>query len=143
MLFIQLSQLIHEAKLSGVHLMIRPAGEGQLSVTLSVEDANLGGGNPELKKALAQPLHSTGAVTELDASVPESLKGFIESFTYVVNQSNEAAVTEGHSKAAPQNTAKTEDEATTEDADTSADTDGDNQDDDELITADDNEDIKF
>ena len=59
-MFIELAQMIAQASLSGVHLMVRPLAEGKLSVMVATESDTLRAENPALKAALAQPLNHGG-----------------------------------------------------------------------------------
>lgn len=126
-MFIQLSQLISQAGLSGMHLMIRPLSEGKISITLSTESGNGSVDNPALKSALAQPLHVQGTVTELDETFSTALNDFIESYTEHSVSNNTQEVIQGHASGAeavaPKTpstaTAKTEGETPKMNADTS------------------------
>jgi PRTRC genetic system protein E len=98
-MFIQLSQLIAQANLSGIHLMLRPIGEGKLSVLVATESTDFRANNPALKAALAQPLNVQGNVTELDDTFSQALQHFIDSYVEHGMTNNVDDVTQGHSDA--------------------------------------------
>lgn len=79
-MFVEISQLITKASLSGLHLMIRPVGEGKVSVILSTEKSNIAPSDTKLQQALSQNICVEGSVTELDESFISSLLQFGENF---------------------------------------------------------------
>lgn len=98
-MFIELAQMIAQASLSGVHLMVRPLAEGKLSVMVATESDTLRAENPALKAALAQPLNIRGDATQLDEDFQTVLNNFIASYTDAAISSNQAAVSDAHAAA--------------------------------------------
>lgn len=99
-MFIQLSQMLTQANLSGVHLMIRPLGEGKLSVMVATESDGFKADNPALKAALAQPLNVQGLATDLGEGFDTALQQFIDTYCETHSTSNVDDVSQGHVQAA-------------------------------------------
>lgn len=79
-MFTLLSQMITKANLSGVTLMVRPTGNGRLSLVLCTESTNWQADDEKLKAALSQPLCIEGDVTELENQILTDLNQYSESF---------------------------------------------------------------
>jgi len=110
-MFITLSQMIAKANLSGITLMIRPTGQGRLSVTLCTESTDWKADDPNLKAALAQPLNIEGEVVEIEDKILSDLNQYSESFVRGAIASNadricaktDQAVTDATNKAQESN----------------------------------------
>lgn len=87
-MFSKLSQLITKASLSGLHLMIRPEGEGRISVILSVEKSGMKAVDEKLQQVLSQNICIQGNVTELEETFINSIMQFAENFSAPSAQSN-------------------------------------------------------
>jgi PRTRC genetic system protein E len=87
-MFELLSQMITKANLSGVTLMIRPSGQGRLSVTLCTESTDWKAEDPSLKAALSQPLNIEGNVLEIQSKMLSDLSQYSESFVRGAIESN-------------------------------------------------------
>jgi len=144
-MFIQLSQMLTQANLSGVHLMIRPLGEGKLSVMVATESEGFKADNPALKAALAQPLNVQGLATDLGEGFETALQQFIDTYCEAHSTTNIDDVSQGHTKAASdakKATAKAETNGETN-AVTQEDSTTDEVPEDETIISGDDEDVQL
>jgi len=87
-MFIQLSKLIIDANLSGIHLMIRPSSDGRLSVVVSSEMGEGEVKDDKLRAALAQALSVEGSASDLDSEFMTYFNQFSASYTQANIASN-------------------------------------------------------
>lgn len=99
-MFTLLNQLITKANLSGITLMVRPTGQGRLSITICTESTDWKAEEPKLKAALSQPLNIEGEVTQLADQIQSDLAQFSESFVQAVISTNVSTVCANTNEAA-------------------------------------------
>ncbi|HAR55537.1 MAG TPA: hypothetical protein DCR58_01990 [Idiomarina baltica] len=99
-MFSLLSQMITKANLSGMTLMVRPTGQGRLSVVICAESTDWKADDANLKAALTQPLVIEGEVMALEEQLISDLATHSESFVRAVVSSNASKVSAAHDAAA-------------------------------------------
>lgn len=99
-MFSLLSQMITKANLSGMTLMVRPTGQGRLSVVICAESTDWKADDQQLKAALTQPLVIEGEVMALEEQLVSDLATYSESFVRAVVSSNASKVSAAHDAAA-------------------------------------------
>lgn len=99
-MFALLSQMITKANLSGITLMVRPTGQGRLSVVICAESTDWKADDQNLKAALTQPLVIEGEVMALEEQLLNDLATYSESFVRAVVSSNVNKVSAAHDAAA-------------------------------------------
>lgn len=87
-MFIQLSQMLQQANLSGVHLMIRPLSQGKISIAMSTESTNWQSENPHLKAALAQTLVIESSALDMQDELSTALDEISDAYVNAHTVSN-------------------------------------------------------
>lgn len=108
-MFALLSQMIAKANLSGMTLMVRPTGQGRLSVVICAESTDWKADDQNLKAALTQPLVIEGEVMALEEQLLNDLTTYSESFVRAVISSNASKVSAAHDAATATTPAQAED----------------------------------
>lgn len=93
-MFTQLSQIISTASLSGLHLMLRPLGQGKIAIIVSCEKNGLEAKDVKLQEVLSNNLCIEGDVTDLDETFISSLVQYSEIFEIEKIKTNIGEITE-------------------------------------------------
>jgi hypothetical protein len=91
-MFIQLSQMLVQANLSGLHLMVRPTGEGKIQIAMSSESTHWQAENPKLKAALAQTLVIETSAIDMQDEFTHALTELSDTYVQARTVSNASTV---------------------------------------------------
>lgn len=108
-MFALLSQMITKANLCGMTLMVRPTGQGRLSVIICAESTDWKADDQNLKAALTQPLVIEGEVMALEEQLLNDLASYSESFVRAVVSSNASKISAAHDAATATTSAQVDD----------------------------------
>ncbi|GHG07735.1 hypothetical protein [Thalassotalea marina] len=91
-MFSQLMSMITQAKLNGIHLMIRPTPFGGLTVTVAAESSGQPCDNAKLAAVMTQGLTLQGSVVELDEQFFTHVEAYAQTYTSALTANTERLI---------------------------------------------------